>query len=291
MPGGAPWRWWVGFHLAVILLLGADLLAPLLRPSVTRGARETGAPAARWSGWAWMGILLLATAAFAVWISFVRGPRPALEFVAGYAIETSLSIDNLVVFLVIFESLRVSPERQRTALLSGVAGAAVMRALFIAAGVALIERFSWITPVLGVLLLYTAWRMVRGGSARAAVPGWVRRLRIADGSLLPVILTVEVTDLIFAVDSVPAVLAVSHDPFIVYTSNIAAILGLRSLYFALSSLLRRLRYLHYGLAALMAFVALKMLAAPWLEIPITLSLAIIGLILAVCAAVSLLAGD
>ena len=161
-----------------------------------------------------------------------------------------------------------------------------MRAAFIAAGVTLLKRFDWITYVFGLFLLYAAWRLMRGGSARAAIPDWIRRLQPAKGSLLPVILAVEVTDLLFAVDSIPAVLAISHDPFVVYTSNIAAILGLRSLYFALAALLDRLRYLHYGLGAMLGFVAFKMLASHWLEVPITWSLAIMGAILAVCAVAS-----
>ena len=127
------------------------------------------------------------------------------------------------------------------------------------------------------------------GSA-ADIPEWIRKLQPSKGSLLPVILAVEFTDLLFAVDSIPAVLAISHDPFVVYTSNIAAILGLRSLYFALSALLDRLRYLHYGLGAMLAFVALKMLTSHWLEVPITISLAVMGGILAVCAVVSAMAG-
>ena len=167
----------------------------------------------------------------------------------------------------------------------------VLRALFIAAGITLINRFDWITWVFGLILLYAAWRLVRGGSAKAAIPEWIRKLQPAKGSLLPVILAVEFTDLLFAVDSIPAVLAVSHNPFVVYTSNIAAILGLRSLYFALASLLNRFRYLHYGLAALLAFIAFKMLAARWLDVPITFSLAVIGAILAVCAVVSWIAGN
>jgi len=147
-----------------------------------------------------------------------------------------------------------------------------------------------VTWIFGLILLYAAWRLVRGGSAKAAIPDWIRKLQPAKGSLLPVILAVEFTDLLFAVDSIPAVLAVSHNPFVVYTSNIAAILGLRSLYFALSALLDRLRYLHYGLGALLAFVALKMLGAHWFEIPITISLAAMGAILALCAVVSWMAG-
>jgi tellurite resistance protein TerC len=132
---------------------------------------------------------------------------------------------------------------------------------------------------------------VSGGSAHAAIPGWIRRMQPAKGSLLPVILAVEVTDVLFAVDSIPAVLAVSHNPFVVYTSNIAAILGLRSLYFALAALLDRFRYLHYGLGALLAFVAFKMLAAPWLDVPITISLVIIGVVLAVCSVASWIAAE
>jgi tellurite resistance protein TerC len=147
--------------------------------------------------------------------------------VAGYAIETSLSIDNLFVFLVLFEGFRISQRRQHTALLWGIAGAIILRALFIAMGVSLIQRFDWISWIFGLFLLYAAYRLFRGGSARAVIPEWIRRLQPAKGSLLPVILAVEVTDVLFAVDSIPAVLAVSRDPFVVYTSNIAAILGLR----------------------------------------------------------------
>ena len=141
-----------------------------------------------------------------------------------------------------------------------------------------------------MFLLYAAWRLFRERSAGEIIPAWIRRLQPAQGSLLPVILAVEVTDLIFAFDSIPAVLAISHDPFIVYTSNIAAVLGLRALYFGLAGLLHRLRYLHYGLGMLLAFVALKMLASPWIDVPILISLAIIGAILAVCAVVSAIAG-
>jgi tellurite resistance protein TerC len=141
-------------------------------------------------------------------------------------------------------------------------------------------------------LLYAAFRMLRGGSAAAALPKWlVRGQASGAGSLLPVILAVELSDVLFATDSIPAVLAISRNPFVVYTSNIAAVLGLRSLYFALAALLDRFRYLHYGLGVLLAFVALKMLAAPWLDVPITLSLVIIGAILAVCAAASWIAAQ
>lgn len=277
MIAGATWGWWLGFHAAVLVLLLVDAFLPAHR------GEEPRTPA---SAWWWTAVLVAATAVFAVWIGLGQSRHHALEFVAGYAIEISLSVDNLFVFLVIFEGFRISRQRQHRALLWGVAGAVVLRALFIATGVTLINRFDWISWIFGLFLLIAAFRMVRGGSARAAVPQWIRRLQPAKGSLLPVILAVEVTDLLFAVDSIPAVLGVSHDPFVVYTSNIAAILGLRSLYFALAALLDRLRYLHYGLAAMLGFVAFKMLASHWLEVPITISLAVMGAILAVCAVTS-----
>lgn len=281
MVGGASWAWWIGFHVAVIVLLAAD--AFLLGRQPDNARTQTGA-------WIWTGVLIVLAAGFAAWIYTGQGRQPALEFIAGYAIETSLSIDNLFVFLVIFQGFQISEKRQHRALLWGIGGAVLLRALFIAMGVTLLERFHWVTWIFGLFLLFVAVRLIRGGSAKAAIPEWIRRLQPAKDSLLPVILAVEVTDLLFAADSIPAVLAVSHDPFVVYTSNIAAILGLRSLYFALASLLDRFRYLHYGLGVLLAFVALKMLASPWLEIPITLSLAIIGAILAVCAIASWIAG-
>jgi tellurite resistance protein TerC len=278
MIAGFSWLWWVGFHAVVAALLVGDWLLH------RRATRHTLA-------FAWMATaaLVLAAAVFAAWIALAQGRQPALEFAAGYTIETSLSMDNLIVFMVLFEGFRISPQRQHTALLWGVCGAVVLRGLFIAAGVTLLRRFGWVTWIFGLFLLYAAWRLSRGGSARAVIPAWIRKLQPARGSLLPVILAVEFTDLLFATDSIPAVLAVSHNPFVVYTSNIAAVLGLRSLYFALASLLDRLRYLHFGLAALLALVALKMLAARWVEVPIAISLAAMGLILAACVVASSMA--
>jgi len=281
MIAGASWTWWIGFHVAVIVLIAADAFLPGER-------RESGRT--QTIAWLWTGLLVAATAAFAAWLWFNDGHQPALEFVAGYAIETSLSVDNLFVFLVLFQGFRIGPSRQHTALLWGIGGAVVLRAIFIVAGVSLLEHFEWIPWIFGIFLLYAAIRMVRGGSAKAAIPGWIRKLQPAKGSLLPVILAVEFTDVLFATDSIPAVLAVSHNPFVVYTSNITAILGLRSLYFALASLLDRFRYLHYGLGAMLAFIALKMLLARWIDVPIVISLGIMGAILAVCAIASAIAG-
>jgi tellurite resistance protein TerC len=280
MIAGASWTWWLGFHAVVAAVLVADSFLPGHRSD----AKHPQAIA-----WLTTAVLAAASAGFAVWLGITSGRQTALEFVGGWAIETSLSVDNLFIFLVIFQGFRISTRRQHKALLWGVLGAVVLRALFIFAGISLLKHFEWITWVFGLFLLYAALRLVRGGSAQAAVPEWIRKLQPAKGSLLPVIIAVEVTDLLFAVDSIPAVLAISHDPFVVYTSNIAAVLGLRSLYFALAALLDRFRYLHYGLGAMLAFVALKMLAARWLDIPITISLAVMGAILSICAVASWLA--
>jgi tellurite resistance protein TerC len=278
---GAPLLWWVGFHAAVLALMVADALLPHSR-------RDEPRPKLAWM---WSLFMALVALGFAFWLNYEQGRETALEFVSGYTIETSLSVDNLFVFLILFRGFGISHRQQHRALLWGVGGAIVLRACFIALGVSLLARFNWVTYVFGAILLYAAWRLLKGTSAADAVPSWVTRLQKDRGSLLFVILAVEATDLLFAIDSIPAVLAVSRDPFVVYTSNIAAILGLRSLYFALSSLLDRFRYLHYGLGALLGFVALKMLAAHWVEIPVTWSLGIMGAILGVCAGASFTAKD
>jgi tellurite resistance protein TerC len=280
MLAGASWEWWAGFHAAIALLLAADSFMPGHR----RQARHPS-----FAAWLGAGAFVLVAAAFALWIGFAQGRQPALEFITGYTIEASLSVDNLFVFLLLFQGFRISRQRQHTALAWGVWGAVVLRAIFIGFGVALLRRYIWITWIFGVFLLYAAIKLLRGGSARAVIPEWIRRLQPARGSLLPVIVAVEFTDLLFATDSIPAVLAVTHNPFIAYTSNIAAVLGLRSLYFALAQMLDRFRYLHYGLGALLGFVALKMLLAHWIEIPILASLVVIGVILATCAVAGMVA--
>jgi tellurite resistance protein TerC len=281
MIAGVSWAWWVGFHAAVAAVLLADSFLP--------GHRRTSRYA---QAFVWVGTagLVLAAAGFACWIAMAQGRQAALEFVAGYTIEMSMSVDNLFVFLVLFQGFRISAQRQHKALLWGVWGAFVLRAAFIAAGITLLRRFEWVTWIFGLFLLYAAWRLLRGGSARAAVPAWIARLQPAKGSLLPVILAVEVTDLLFATDSIPAVLSITHNPFVAYTSNVLAVLGLRSLYFALAGMLERFRYLHYGLGAILAFAALKMLAARWIEVSATISLVVMGVILAVCALASARAG-
>jgi len=273
---GAPLLWWIGFHVVVLALIAADALLPHSR-------RDEPSPK---QAWIWSLFMAAVAGGFAFWLNYEQGRQTALEFVSGYTIETSLSIDNLFVFLILFRGFAISLRQQHRALLWGVGGAIVLRACFIAAGVALLDHFRWVSYLFGAILLYAAWRLLKGNSASDALPAWVTNLQKHKRSLLFVILAVEATDLLFAVDSIPAVLAVSRDPFVVYTSNIAAILGLRSLYFALSSLLDRFHYLHYGLGALLGFVALKMLAARWVEIPVTWSLGIMAGILGVCAVFS-----
>jgi tellurite resistance protein TerC len=274
MFGGVSGGWWAGFHAVVAAVLVAD--------SLLTGHRRESRPA---KIFAWLGTaaLVLATAGFACWIAAAQGRQTALEFAAGYIIEASLSVDNLFVFLILFRGFQISRERQHKALLWGIWGAFVLRAIFIGAGITLLRRFEWIPWIFGAFLLYAAWRTLRGGHSWVAS---VRRPKAGRVPLLWVILTVEAADLLFATDSIPAVLSVTHNPFVAYTSNVAAILALRSLYFALAAMLDRFRYLHYGLGAILAFAALKMLAAPWINVPVTLSLAVIAAILAVCAVAS-----
>jgi len=285
MIAGAPVLWWIGFHAAVLVLIVIDALLPHSR---TRNGIE-GEPDTKLA-WLWSLFMALAAGGFAFWLNLEKGRQPALEFVSGYTIETSLSIDNLFVFLILFCGFGISHRQQRLALLWGVGGAIILRAIFIGLGVSLLDRFEWVSYVFGAILLYAAWRLLKGSSTADVLPAWITNLQKGSHSLLFVIIAVEATDLLFAVDSIPAVLAVSRDPFVVYTSNIAAILGLRSLYFALSGLLDRLHYLHYGLGALLAFVALKMLLAHWIEIPTVWSLAIMAAILGVCGVLSIFAG-
>ena len=275
---GAPLLWWVWFHLAVIALVAADAMLPHSREDKPRPKLA----------WIWSLFVAAVAAGFAFWLNFEQGRQTALEFVSGYTIETSLSVDNLFVFLILFRGFGISHRQQHRALLWGVGGAILLRAIFIALGVSLLERFSWVSYIFAAILLYAAFRLLKGESASDALPGWVSTLQKGSKTLLPVILAVEATDLLFAVDSIPAVLAVSRDPFVVYTSNIAAILGLRSLYFALSSVLDRFHYLHYGLGALLGFVALKMLSAHWMEISTTWSLVVMATILAVTALASMI---
>ncbi len=288
---GATVSFWLAFHLIVAVLLAVDLLVLGRAKNARAGVKQA---------WAWTAVLAAAAFCFALWVSHRQGHRHAVEFLSGYLIEGSLSIDNLFVFLLLFRSLGLDENGQRRVLLWGVLGAIVLRALCIFAGVALLERFGWIQYIFGAILLYAGIRLLQakhGADDDAEQPAPLRWLRarmgargdngeLAGSALLMVILAVELTDILFALDSIPAVLAITRDPFIVYTSNIFAILGLRSLYFGLAGMLDKLRLLNYGLAVILIFVAAKMLAARWIEIPATVSLLIILVILGCFAAAS-----
>lgn len=307
----ANWIFWLVFNLFVLLMLALDL-GVFHRRNHVIGFREAVAWTSLWIGLA---------AAFAVLIYFFghrlvpHTTRPnsqlTLEFVTGYIIEQSLSVDNLFVFLLIFRYFSVPQEYQRQVLSWGVVGALIMRAIFIAAGVTLLDRFHWIIYIFGAILVYSGINLMRQHGAdihpeKNPVLRVFRRLfRVTKdyqggsffvtlGGLwyatpLALVLTVvETTDVLFAVDSIPAVLAVTREPFIVYTSNVFAILGLRSLFFALSGMLDRFHLLHYGLSVILILIGLKMLVSDYVEMPTYLALAAVAVVLAVSMVLSLL---
>jgi tellurite resistance protein TerC len=285
MFGDAPLSWWIGFHVVVLVLILVDLLV------LGKGEESTKTR----QNLLFVLFLLFLAACFGVWIGHDEGRQRGLEFAAGYLIELSMSIDNLFVFLLLFRSFKLNAEDQRRALLLGILGAIVMRGIFIFVGIELLERFHWIQYVFGALLVIAAIRLLRPKKheSQSAPAQWITRLtgrwtNHSRGTFLVAVISIELVDLVFAIDSVPAVLAVTHHPFVVYTSNICAILGLRALYFLLSGLLDRLRYLHYGLGAILAFVGLKMTFAQFVKIPVAYSLSFIVLVIAVATAASLL---
>jgi len=292
---------WIAFHIGVFIAIGIDLF------TFKRRGRELSIRAAFRRTAIWVIVSL----AFNALVWRIKGPHHALDFLTGYLIEYSLSMDNIFVFVLIFAHFRVPPLAQRRVLVWGIVGALVMRGTMIWCGIALVQRFHFVLYLFGLFLLITAARMFfRKHPARDFTEGWVLRtcrrilpitrefhaehfhVRI-DGRwmLTPLALTmivIEVTDLIFAVDSIPAIFAITRDPFIVYTSNICAILGLRSLYFLLAGLMDRFIYLRTGLAFVLAFVGIKMIIADYLPIPRSLSLGIIVLILAVTIVISMM---
>jgi tellurite resistance protein TerC len=280
---GAPVAWWIGFHVVVVILIVVDLALP--QRAEGHGRRD----------FLFVLLLMVLAAGFAVWLGHVEGRQTGLEFASGYLIELSLSIDNLFVFLVMFRSFGLNAEEQRKALLLGIVGAIVMRGLFIFAGIALLARFEWIQYIFGALLLVAALRLLREKKeeAQPAPAKWIGRwtkglTSSRRGTFTLAVIAIELVDLVFAMDSVPAVLAISHHPFIVYTSNICAILGLRALFFLLAGLLVRLRFLHFGLAAILGFVGAKMMTAKWIEVPVAASLGFILAVIALATAASLI---
>jgi tellurite resistance protein TerC len=291
---------WILFNLFVAAMLALDL-GVLNRRSHRVGFREA---------LAWSAVWITLAAAFAVLEFFWHGRSQALQFVTGYVIELSLSVDNLFVFLVIFRYFKVPDQHQHKVLFWGILGALVMRIVFILAGVGLIRRFSWITYIFGLMLIYSGIKLLRQGEAeihpeknpvlvlfRRILPVtkeyvggqfFTRTNRLYATPLFVVLLVVETSDLLFAVDSIPAVLAITLNTFIVYTSNVFAILGLRSMYFALAGVMDLFHYLHYGLSVVLIFIGLKMLGSHYVQIPTEWALATVLFVLGTSIGASLL---
>jgi tellurite resistance protein TerC len=293
---------WIFFHVGVFAALYVDLA------QFKHRGRELSMRAAAQRSAIWI-ILSLAFNAL-VWK--LRGPDKGLEFLTGYLIEYSLSVDNIFVFVLIFSYFQVPALAQHRVLVWGIVGALVMRGVMIFLGVALVERFDWILYIFGAFLLVSAWRMFFGKQdtkefGNSFVMRCCRKgVRVTDDfhgedftakvdgrwlltPLALVLIVIDVMDLVFAVDSIPAVFAITRDNFIIYTSNICAILGLRSLYFLLAKLIDRFVYLRTGLAIILGFVGVKMIIGDHLPIPNGLSLAIIVSVLAVTIVASLIA--
>ncbi len=292
---------WAAFNALIVAMLLLDL-SMIRREGWAVGVREA-------LGWSLFWIVLALAFGAGVWR--LCGSTSAMEFLASYLIEKSLSVDNLFVFWMIFSRFSVPDEHQHKVLFLGILGALVLRAVFILAGTALLASFHWVSVVFGGFLMLSGIRMAAGPAAMAGGPDspLVRLLRrwlpmserleggrffVRSGGrwlatpLLAVLLAVETTDIVFAADSVPAVLAVSRDPFIVYTSNALAVLGLRALYLVLAGAVRRLRYLGPGLCVILVFVGAKMIVSEWVHVPVALVLGFVALCLAASVAASLL---
>ncbi len=292
---------WIAFHIGVFVAMAVDLV------SFKRRNRELSMRAAAQRSVLWV-ILSLC---FSVVVWHLKGPQHGVDFLAGYLIEYSLSVDNIFVFVLIFAYFRVPPRAQHRALVWGIVGALVMRGVMILCGIALVQRFHFILYLFGLFLLVTALRMFFGKHIRRDFgEGWVMRMcrrafpvtnefygehfkARVDGRwmLTPLalaLIVIDIMDLIFAIDSIPAVFAITQDPFIVYTSNICAIIGLRSLYFLLAHLIDRFIYLQTGLAFILGFVGIKMIIADYYPISNWISLGFIVLVLAVTITISMI---
>ena len=292
---------WILFNVFVVTMLVLDL-GVFHRKTHVIGFRE----ALRWSAF-WISLAL----SFAVMVFYFGGGPMTLEFITGYLIELSLSVDNLFVFLMLFTYFRVPREHQYRVLFWGIVGALIMRAAFIVAGVALINKFYWIIYVFGAFLVWTGFKLFSAHDRQVdpeknpvlrVFRRWMPITETYVGGkffhrvgrrnyatpLFVVLLVVETTDIMFALDSIPAVIAITRDPFIVYTSNVFAILGLRALYFSLAGLMSMFHYLNYGLAVILMFVGAKMLASGFFHIPIHVALGVVVVVLGGAVAASLL---
>jgi len=298
---------WAGFIVFVLLMLALDLFVFGGNKAHKVGVKE----AATWS-LVWVSLALLFNGGLWWYLNGTAGPeianQKALEFFSGYLIEKALSVDNVFVFLLIFSAFQVPVQYQRRVLIYGVLGAIVMRAVMIMAGAWVVSEFSWVLYLFGAFLLITGMRMLVAADAEPDVANnpvlrFARRhLRVADGDhgerffvtkgglryvtpLFLVLILIEVTDLVFAVDSIPAIFAITTDPFIVFTSNLFAIMGLRALYFLLVDVADRFHMLKYGLAMVLVFIGAKMLIMPWYHVPVEASLLVVAvLIVSSCVA-------
>lgn len=292
---------WAVFNSIVVVLLLLDL-GVFHRSAERVSVRQ----ALLWSAF-WIFLSLL----FNGWIYHHSGAEKGMEFLAGYILEKSLSVDNLFVFLLIFSYFKVPPELQHRVLFFGILGALILRGIFIYLGVALVREAAWILYIFGAFLVYSGFKLLTHGDDDDANPenAIVRAFRkyvpmtdgfrdqhfvvVEDGvrkatPLMLVLVAVETSDVLFAVDSIPAVFGVTQDPFIIYTSNVMAILGLRALYFALAGLVEYFHYLKYGLAFILIFIGAKMLGEEYLHLPITVELGVIAALLGTSVAASLL---
>jgi tellurite resistance protein TerC len=294
---------WILFNLFALGMLVVDLRV-FHRPGHVVGFREA---------LAWSAMYIALALVFAGILDFWRGHQSSLEFLTGYVLELSLSVDNLFVFLVIFKYFAVPEEQQHRVLFWGIVGALILRGIFIGAGVGLIHHFHWLLYPFGALLIYSGIRFCVMGDQQidpsqnpvvkmlrrwipltAEFEGGAFFIRVRDDNfrlyatpLLIVLVVIETSDLLFAVDSIPAILAITLNAFVVYTSNVFAILGLRSMYFAVSGMMRIFRFLHYGLAVILVLVGLKMLFADYVRIPITATLGVVAGVLLISIVLSL----
>ena len=297
---GTPIHVWVVFAVVITAALVLDLGV------FHRKSKKVSLRVALIESAAWIVLSLL----FAVYVHYSRGTQAGVAFLTGYLVEKSLSVDNIFVFVLIFRAFQVPERSQHKVLFYGVIGALVMRALFVLAGVELLQNFHFILYIFGGILVVTAIQMLRPGQraiepernwlvriTRQFIPVltdyagddfWVKRERKWNPTpLFMALVAVEAMDIVFAVDSVPAVLAITRDTFIVYSSNAFAILGLRALYFALADILPRFRFLHQGLAAILLFVGFKMIASDWIDLPDVVALGVIAGILSITIVASL----
>jgi tellurite resistance protein TerC len=292
---------WIGFISFVLVAVALDL-GVFHRKAHKISVKES---------LVWSVVWITLALAFGLWILHGYGRQPALEFFAGYLIEKSLSVDNLFVFLVIFRVFAVKDEYQHSVLAYGIVGALLMRGIMIAAGAALVERFEWVMYLFGAFIIYAGLHMLLAREVEShpennfLVRYVSKHLRLTRGyrgerffvreegkryatPLFLVLLVVEITDVTFALDSIPAIFGITRDPFIVFTSNVFAILGLRALYFLLAGVLDKFAYLKIALALVLIFIGAKMIAEPWLHISVGVSLGVVIGMLAIAVVASLL---